>query len=130
MVSAKSIKQKYLRGVSLNNKDHLDGVSKKEGDLKNYNSNLIENFINSLNKMGREMRGVFPEKLQQKIEEIWTLYYQEQRQKADFVNVDFQMNDGRRKINSVFQEKLRLKAENFNFDLQKSIYQSIFKTIQ
>lgn len=30
LVSTKSIKQKYLRGVSLNNRDHLDGIHKKE----------------------------------------------------------------------------------------------------
>lgn len=71
MVSTKSIKQKYLRGVSLNNREHLDGISKKEQDLKNHNLRLIENFINSLNKMGSDMRKVFPDKLQQKIDEIW-----------------------------------------------------------
>lgn len=63
MVSTKSIKQKYLRGVSLNNKDHLEGVSKKENDLRNANKNLVENFINSLNQMGKEMRAMLPEKL-------------------------------------------------------------------
>lgn len=64
IVSTKSIKQKYLRGVSLNNKEHLDGISKKEYDLKNKNMNLIENFIHSLNKMGGDMRSVYPGKLQ------------------------------------------------------------------
>ena len=64
LVSTKSLKQKYLRGVSLNNRDHLEGVNKKEQDLKNKNMKLIENFINSLGKMGNDMRTVYPEKLQ------------------------------------------------------------------
>ena len=64
LVSTKSLKQKYLRGVSLNNRDHLEGVNKKEQDLKNNNMKLIENFINSLGKMGNDMRTVYPEKLQ------------------------------------------------------------------
>lgn len=64
IVSTKSIKQKYLRGVSINNKDHLDGVNKKENDISAYNQNLVENFIHSMNKMGIDMRSVFPEKLQ------------------------------------------------------------------
>lgn len=34
VMSTKSIKQKYLRGVSINNNDHYQGLAKKESDYK------------------------------------------------------------------------------------------------
>jgi hypothetical protein len=127
-VSTKSIRQRKLRGVSVNNQEQLENVIKKERMKRDHNQGYIERFIQQLDEKARKN---LKEKFLMEINRTWDSWYRNQNnQMFNDPGKKKQLDDGLQNFQKCFQEQYELKSQLYFNQQKRRCYQNIIGQVR